>query len=116
MLYSSLIETENISALVQYVTEEPQEDMEEKIRFKYPHIACEVLTAEVFSITEKLCENEASTLFLLLYICISMQAMSVLSSYIHNNWILKTTIYIVFPQIKSPAIYFLSTCLHTNNI
>ena len=34
--------------------------MEEKVRFKYPHIACEILTAEVFSITEKMCENEVS--------------------------------------------------------
>ena len=36
--------------------------MEEKVRFKYPHIACEILTSEVFSITEKLCENEVSIL------------------------------------------------------
>ena len=61
VLYS-LIEAENISALVHYVTEEPSEDMEEKVRFKYPHIACEILTAEVFSITEKLCDNEVSIL------------------------------------------------------
>ena len=49
-----------MATLVHYVTDEPSEDMEEKIRFKYPHIACEILTAEVFSITEKLCENEVS--------------------------------------------------------
>ena len=61
VLYS-LIETENIATLIRYVSEEPSEDMEEKVRFKYPHIACEILTAEVFSITEKLCDNEVSIL------------------------------------------------------
>ena len=64
----SLIKAENISALVTYVAEEPSEEMGEKVRFKYPHIACELLTAEVFSITEKLCDNEVSTYIMLLYI------------------------------------------------
>ena len=61
----SLIETENMATLVHYVTDEPSEDMEEKIRFKYPHIASEILTAGVFSVTEKLCENEVSVLCVL---------------------------------------------------
>ena len=54
----SLIEPDKISALINYVTDEPSEYVEEKARFKYPHVACEILTAEVFSITEKLCDNE----------------------------------------------------------
>jgi len=54
----SLIEPDKISALISFVTDDPSQDVEEKVRFKYPHVACEILTAEVFSITEKLCDNE----------------------------------------------------------
>lgn len=70
----SLIKAENISALVTYVSEEPSEEMGEKVRFKYPHIACEILTAEVFSITEKLCDNEVSIscYLYILYKCINL--------------------------------------------
>ncbi|KAJ8381480.1 hypothetical protein SKAU_G00022580 [Synaphobranchus kaupii] len=44
--------------LVALITQEPPEDMEEKIRFKYPNIACELLTSDVNHINDKLGGDE----------------------------------------------------------
>ncbi|KAM5173083.1 serine/threonine-protein phosphatase 6 regulatory subunit 2 isoform 1-T2 [Mantella aurantiaca] len=44
--------------LVQLITQQPPEDMEEKVRFKYPNIACELLTCDVPQINDKLGEDE----------------------------------------------------------
>ncbi|KAG7454764.1 hypothetical protein MATL_G00263340 [Megalops atlanticus] len=45
--------------LVALITQEPPQDMEEKIRFKYPNIACELLTSDVNHINDKLGGNES---------------------------------------------------------
>ncbi|XP_035282067.1 serine/threonine-protein phosphatase 6 regulatory subunit 2-like [Anguilla anguilla] len=45
--------------LVTLITREPPEDMEEKIRFKYPNIACELLTSDVNHINDKLGGDES---------------------------------------------------------
>ncbi|XP_061107005.1 serine/threonine-protein phosphatase 6 regulatory subunit 2a [Conger conger] len=45
--------------LVALITREPPEDMEEKIRFKYPNIACELLTSDVNHINDKLGGDES---------------------------------------------------------
>ncbi|KAF6024779.1 PPP6R2 [Bugula neritina] len=43
--------------LVQLVTCEPGEDVEDKVKYKYPNIACELLTSDVPQILDKLVEN-----------------------------------------------------------
>ncbi|KAJ8411201.1 hypothetical protein AAFF_G00172070 [Aldrovandia affinis] len=45
--------------LVALVTQEPPQDIEEKIRFKYPNIACELLTSDVSHINDKLGGDES---------------------------------------------------------
>ncbi|XP_036375745.1 serine/threonine-protein phosphatase 6 regulatory subunit 2-like [Megalops cyprinoides] len=45
--------------LVALITQEPPQDMEEKIRFKYPNIACELLTSDVNHINDKLGSDES---------------------------------------------------------
>jgi len=43
--------------LVTLTTMEPSEDLDERWRFKYPNIACELLTCDVPSINERLAAN-----------------------------------------------------------
>ncbi|KAI1882523.1 hypothetical protein AGOR_G00251630 [Albula goreensis] len=45
--------------LVTLITQEPPEDMEERIRFKFPNIACELLTSDVSHINDKLGGDES---------------------------------------------------------
>ncbi|XDV25124.1 hypothetical protein PO909_029096 [Leuciscus waleckii] len=45
--------------LVTLITEEPPADLEEKTRFKYPNIACELLTSDVALINDKLGGDES---------------------------------------------------------
>ncbi|XP_039181282.1 serine/threonine-protein phosphatase 6 regulatory subunit 2 isoform X2 [Crotalus tigris] len=45
--------------LVQLITHEPPLDMDEKVRFKYPNTACELLTSDVPQISDRLGEDEA---------------------------------------------------------
>ena len=47
--------------MVNYIVNEPSEDVDEKIRFKYPSTSCELLTCDVFSITENLVKEQALT-------------------------------------------------------
>ncbi|XP_077614196.1 serine/threonine-protein phosphatase 6 regulatory subunit 2 isoform X5 [Crocuta crocuta] len=51
--------------LVSLITEDPPLDMEEKVRFKYPNTACELLTCDVPQINDRLGGDE--TLLNLLY-------------------------------------------------
>ncbi|KAM6419461.1 serine/threonine-protein phosphatase 6 regulatory subunit 2 isoform 1-T2 [Pluvialis apricaria] len=51
--------------LVNLITHEPPVDMEEKVRFKYPNTACELLTSDVPQINDKLGGDE--TLLNILY-------------------------------------------------
>ncbi|XP_064396518.1 serine/threonine-protein phosphatase 6 regulatory subunit 3-like isoform X2 [Halichondria panicea] len=57
-LVDFLVRPEMMEELVKYVCQEPSEDVEDKVKFKYPHIACELLTSEVFTITEQLSASE----------------------------------------------------------
>ncbi|XP_072528647.1 serine/threonine-protein phosphatase 6 regulatory subunit 2a isoform X2 [Salminus brasiliensis] len=45
--------------LVNLITEEPSSDLEEKTRFKFPNIACELLTSDVSLINDKLGGDES---------------------------------------------------------
>ncbi|KAM3832640.1 serine/threonine-protein phosphatase 6 regulatory subunit 2 isoform 2-T2 [Vipera latastei] len=45
--------------LVQLITHEPPLDMDEKVRFKYPNTACELLTSDVPQISDRLGGDEA---------------------------------------------------------
>lgn len=44
--------------MVTLITTEPSMDFEERIRFKYPNIACELLTCDVPALNERLASNE----------------------------------------------------------
>ncbi|XP_043944502.1 serine/threonine-protein phosphatase 6 regulatory subunit 2 isoform X2 [Protopterus annectens] len=44
--------------LINLITREPPTNLDEKIRFKYPNTACELLTSDVSQVNDKLCENE----------------------------------------------------------
>ncbi|KAL1767317.1 serine serine/threonine-protein phosphatase 6 regulatory subunit 2 isoform X1 [Sigmodon hispidus] len=44
--------------LVNLITQDPPLDMEEKVRFKYPNTACELLTCDVPQISDRLAEDE----------------------------------------------------------
>uniref|UniRef100_A0A4W5MIJ2 Protein phosphatase 6, regulatory subunit 3 n=1 Tax=Hucho hucho TaxID=62062 RepID=A0A4W5MIJ2_9TELE len=45
--------------LVTYITQEPSDDVEEKIKYKYPNISCELLTSDVGQINDRLGEDES---------------------------------------------------------
>lgn len=65
----SLTKSENLSALLQYVVQEPPAEASEAVRFRlvpvfiqfticrYPVVACEILTAEVDEIERELVNN-----------------------------------------------------------
>ncbi|XP_044135859.1 serine/threonine-protein phosphatase 6 regulatory subunit 2 isoform X2 [Bufo gargarizans] len=57
-LLDFLCQPQCMEELVQLITQQPPEDMDEKVRFKYPNIACELLTCDVPQINDKLGEDE----------------------------------------------------------
>lgn len=57
-LISFLIIPTNLNQLVNLILTEPSEETDEKTRYKYPHIACELLTSEVVDIYEKLSSDD----------------------------------------------------------
>ncbi|XP_042322434.1 serine/threonine-protein phosphatase 6 regulatory subunit 2 isoform X2 [Sceloporus undulatus] len=58
-LLDFLCQTPCMEQLVNFITHEPPLDMDEKLRFKYPNTACELLTSDVPQINDKLGEDEA---------------------------------------------------------
>ncbi|KAI7791666.1 serine/threonine-protein phosphatase 6 regulatory subunit 2a [Triplophysa rosa] len=54
-----LSKEECMQELVTLITEEPPADLEEKTRFKFPNIACELLTSDVALINDKLGGDES---------------------------------------------------------
>lgn len=54
-----LAEPSVIKTLLDYVVNEPSEDVDERERFKYPNIASEVLTSECWPIMDAICQPEA---------------------------------------------------------
>ncbi|XP_052810204.1 serine/threonine-protein phosphatase 6 regulatory subunit 3-like isoform X3 [Mya arenaria] len=57
-LISFLVVQENMSELVRLITEEPGDDTEEKLRYKYPNTACELLTSDVQMINDALADED----------------------------------------------------------
>ncbi|XP_046551298.1 serine/threonine-protein phosphatase 6 regulatory subunit 3-like isoform X1 [Haliotis rubra] len=65
-LIEFIIQPENMEEMVQLITKDPPDDVDEKMRFKpdtlcfrYPNTACEVLTSDVTQINDKLAGDEA---------------------------------------------------------
>ncbi|XP_026283493.1 serine/threonine-protein phosphatase 6 regulatory subunit 3 isoform X1 [Frankliniella occidentalis] len=57
-LIDFLCRPEVMEQLVTYTTVEPPADLNEKIRFKYPNVACELLTSDIPAINEHLAADE----------------------------------------------------------
>ncbi|XP_008200387.1 serine/threonine-protein phosphatase 6 regulatory subunit 3 isoform X2 [Tribolium castaneum] len=57
-LIDFLLKPEMMEELVSLVTREPSNELDERVRFKYPNIACELLTSDVPSINERLASDE----------------------------------------------------------
>ncbi|KAK3578083.1 hypothetical protein CHS0354_006739 [Potamilus streckersoni] len=57
-LIEFLVKPVNMEAMVRLITEEPDANMDEKVRFKYPNTACELLTSDVTQINDALAGNE----------------------------------------------------------
>lgn len=49
--------------LVTLATKEPSTDIEERWRYKYPNVACELLTCDVPTLNEKLAGTRNASLF-----------------------------------------------------
>ncbi|NXM69004.1 PP6R2 phosphatase, partial [Serilophus lunatus] len=64
-LLDFLCQQQCMEQLVTLITQEPPLDMDEKVRFKYPNTACELLTSDVPQINDKLGGDE--TLLNILY-------------------------------------------------
>ncbi|KAL4233518.1 Serine/threonine-protein phosphatase 6 regulatory subunit 2 [Mactra antiquata] len=58
-LINFLVLPEHMEELVRLITEEPAEDVEVKIKYKYPNTACELLTSDVSQINDALAGSDA---------------------------------------------------------
>ncbi|XP_048886579.1 serine/threonine-protein phosphatase 6 regulatory subunit 3-like isoform X2 [Brienomyrus brachyistius] len=58
-LIDFLVQPQSMEDLVGYVTQEPSDDMDEKLKYKFPNISCELLTSDVSRINDKLGEDES---------------------------------------------------------
>uniref|UniRef100_A0A673WIS2 Protein phosphatase 6, regulatory subunit 3 n=1 Tax=Salmo trutta TaxID=8032 RepID=A0A673WIS2_SALTR len=58
-LVDFLVRPQCMVDLVTYITQEPSDDVEEKIKYKYPNISCELLTSDVGQINDRLGEDES---------------------------------------------------------
>lgn len=58
-LVEFLVQPQHMEELVTCITREPPSDMDEKLRYKYPSVSCEILTADVTQINDSLGEDES---------------------------------------------------------
>ncbi|XP_056399878.1 serine/threonine-protein phosphatase 6 regulatory subunit 1 isoform X3 [Hyla sarda] len=58
-LVEFLIHPQHMEELVTCITQEPVSDTDEKLRYKYPSVSCEILTADVTQINDALGEDES---------------------------------------------------------
>ncbi|XP_029848252.2 serine/threonine-protein phosphatase 6 regulatory subunit 3 isoform X2 [Ixodes scapularis] len=68
LLIEFLIRPDVMDELVSLIIQEPAEDIDEKLRYKYPNIACEILTSDVPQINEALVRSETLMAKLLGYL------------------------------------------------
>nr|XP_019961085.1 PREDICTED: serine/threonine-protein phosphatase 6 regulatory subunit 3-like [Paralichthys olivaceus]XP_019961086.1 PREDICTED: serine/threonine-protein phosphatase 6 regulatory subunit 3-like [Paralichthys olivaceus] len=57
-LVDFLLRPQCMEDLVTYITQEPSTEVEEKVKYKYPNISCELLTSDVSQINDRLGEDE----------------------------------------------------------
>ncbi|XP_041355125.1 serine/threonine-protein phosphatase 6 regulatory subunit 3-like isoform X2 [Gigantopelta aegis] len=57
-LIDFVVRPEHMEEMVRLITQEPPDDVDEKLRFKYPNTACELLTSDVSQINDKLASSE----------------------------------------------------------
>ncbi|XP_075998344.1 serine/threonine-protein phosphatase 6 regulatory subunit 3 isoform X2 [Genypterus blacodes] len=57
-LVDFLLRPQCMEDLVTFITQEPSIDVEEKVKYKYPNISCELLTSDVSQINDRLGEDE----------------------------------------------------------
>ncbi|XP_076248326.1 phosphatase 6 regulatory subunit 1-like protein fmt isoform X2 [Calliopsis andreniformis] len=57
-LVEYLTRSDVMEELITLITEEPPMDMDERLRYKYPNIACELLTCNVLAMNEKLAGDD----------------------------------------------------------
>lgn len=68
LLIDFLVRPDIMDELVSLIIQEPAEDVDEKLRYKYPNIACEILTSDVPQINEALVRSETLMAKLLGYL------------------------------------------------
>ncbi|KAJ8417678.1 hypothetical protein AAFF_G00225210 [Aldrovandia affinis] len=57
-LVNFLVQPQCMEDLLNYITQEPCDDMDEKIKYKYPNISCELLTSDLGQVNNRLGEDE----------------------------------------------------------
>lgn len=57
-LIEFITKPENMEEMVKLITVEPTDSDDEKLRYKYPNTACELLTSDVSQINDALADNE----------------------------------------------------------
>ncbi|CAN7995276.1 unnamed protein product [Ixodes hexagonus] len=68
LLIEFLVRPDVMDELVSLIIQEPAEEIDEKLRYKYPNIACEILTSDVPQINEALVKSETLMAKLLGYL------------------------------------------------
>ncbi|XP_040181662.1 serine/threonine-protein phosphatase 6 regulatory subunit 1 isoform X2 [Rana temporaria] len=58
-LVQFLVQPQHMEDLVTCITQEPTSDMDEKLRYKYASVSCEILTADVSQVNDALGEDES---------------------------------------------------------
>jgi hypothetical protein len=57
-LIDFLVEPETLKKLVEYVTQEPEDEADTKRKYKYPFLACEILASEVWAICDAFYQHQ----------------------------------------------------------
>lgn len=58
-LLEFLTQPESMSQILEYLTKEPEDEEDQKRKFKYPYVACEILCSEVMAICDAVYQRES---------------------------------------------------------